>query len=109
MTEYQEIAILLSRITDTAKEMKLTFSKETRPTLSIANTLNLTKAKANRYIDAIDYNVEKLNFRFSKGLIEESKWSVNMLAYQILLYSIVDYVKDRELLGWHITKNFKVR
>lgn len=109
MTENQEFVMIIKHIRDLAKEMNLSFSKESLPILSISNTLELSKAKSNRYIDMINKNMEILNLQLKTGRIDLDKWERNALAYQILLYSIVDYVKDRELLGWHMTKNFNVR
>lgn len=109
LTKHQKLALLIGRIKEAMDDMHYECDFSKIPTISFESSIQeYTVGEINFFLQELDRLVIENYHRRDKGLITIDIFNRNMCAYQILFFSIRWFCENRECIGWHMTKGYRV-
>lgn len=100
---------LLKYTDEFIKEMGASYIDGSTEKVSVCNSLSAYSiADLNFFLETIDEKVAILEKRKEQKLIEPERYNMLMGTYQVVVLSIISFVKGREDIGWRLSKNWRI-
>lgn len=109
MNKAEKLMHLLKYTDEFIKSMGASYIDGSTEKLSVCNSLSAYSIpELNFFLETIDEKVATLEKRKEQKLIGAERYNMLMGTYQVVVLSIISFVKAREDIGWRLSKNWKI-